>query len=103
MQASFCGGGIMDLVDRYVNAVRTFLPKAQQDDIIKELSGNIRAEMEDREDELGRPLTEDEQEAILQQHGHPMIVAGRYQPNQGSVAFGRQLIGTALFPFYLRV
>ncbi len=93
----------MDLVDRYVNSVRTFLPRAQQEDIVKELSENIRAEMEDREAELGRPLTEDEQEAILQQHGHPMLVAGRYQPNQGSVVFGRQLIGTALFPFYLKV
>src|SRR5262249_5844409 len=93
----------MDLVDRYVNAVRTFLPKAQQDDIVSELSGNIRAEMDDREAELGRPLSEEEQEAILQQHGHPMLVAGRYRPNQGSVAFGRQLIGTTLFPFYLRV
>lgn len=93
----------MDLVERYVNAIRTFLPKAQQDDIVKELAGNIRAEMDDREDELGRPLTEGEQEAILRQHGHPMLVAGRYQPNQGSVVFGRQLIGTALFPFYLRV
>jgi hypothetical protein len=93
----------MDLVDRYVNSVRTFLPRGQQDDIVKELSENIRAEMDDREAELGRPLTEDEQDAILQQHGHPMIVAGRYQPGQGSVAFGRQLIGTALFPFYLRV
>jgi hypothetical protein len=93
----------MDLVDRYVSSVRTYLPKAQQDDIVNELSENIRAQMDDREDELGRPLTEDEQEAILQQHGHPMLAAARYQPNQAGVAFGRQLISTALFPFYLRV
>jgi hypothetical protein len=92
----------MDLLDRYVNAVRGFLPKEQQDDIVKEISANIRAEMDDREAELGRPLTEAEQDAILQQHGHPMIVASRYQTRQGSLVFGRQLIGSALFPFYLK-
>lgn len=97
----------MDVLDRYVNAVRTYLPKslseAQQDDIINELAENLRAQMDDRETELGRPLTEAEQEAILHQHGHPMLVAGRYQTNQGRVAFGRELIGTTLYPFYLKV
>jgi hypothetical protein len=90
----------MDLLDRYVHAVSSFLPLAQQDDIVTELSANLRAQMDDREAELGRPLSEAEQEAILQQHGHPMIVAGRYQPNQGGLVFGRQLIGATLFPFY---
>lgn len=93
----------MDLLERYVHAVRSFLPKAQQDDIAKELAANLQSQMDDREEELGRPLTEVEQEAILRQLGHPMIVAGRYQPNQVGLAFGRQLIGPALFPFYLRV
>jgi uncharacterized membrane protein len=93
----------MDLLDRYLRAVKTYLPRAQQDDIIKELSANLHAQMEDREAELGRPLTEAEQEALLQQHGHPLHVAERYQTNQGSLAFGRQLIGPALFPWYLKV
>jgi hypothetical protein len=92
----------MDLVERYVQDVRTFLPKRQQDDIISELSENIRAELEDREEELGRPLTEAEQEEILRRHGHPMLVASRYQTNQGSLAFGPQLIGSGLFPFYAK-
>lgn len=92
----------MSLLDRYVNAVRTYLPKEQQDDIVKELSENIQAQMDDREAELDRPLTEAEQDAILQQHGHPMIVAGRYQRSQGTLVFGRQLIGATLFPFYVR-
>src|SRR5713101_1518079 len=90
------------LLDRYVSAVRTYLPEDQQDDIVTELSANIQSEMDDREATLGRPLSEAEQEAILQQHGHPMIVAGRYRPNQGSLVFGRQWIGPTLFPFYLR-
>jgi hypothetical protein len=98
----------MNLLDRYVRNVRTYLPKSlpetQRDDIVNELSENIQARMDDREAELGRPLTEDEQEAILHEYGHPMIAAGRYQTNQEArVVFGRQLIGTTLFPIYLRV
>jgi hypothetical protein len=92
----------MDLLDRYVSTVKTYLPEDQQDDIVKGLSANIQSEMDDREAALGRPLSEAEQEALLQQHGHPMVVAGRYRPNQGSLVFGRQLIGPTLFPFYLR-
>jgi hypothetical protein len=93
----------MDLLEHYVQAVRSFLPTAQQDDIAKELAENLQSQMDDRAAELGRPLTEAEQEAIFRQLGHPLIVAGRYQPNQVGLAFGRQMIGPALFPFYLRV
>ncbi len=70
---------------------------------MQELSANLQSQMDDREDELGRPLTEAEQEDILRRHGHPMVVAGRYQPNQVGLAFGRQLIGPTLFPLYLKV
>lgn len=96
----------MDMLDRYLGAVRSYLPKslsrAQQNDIIAELEENLRVQMDDREAELGHPLSGDEENAILQRHGHPMLVAGRYQANQGRVAFGRELIGPALFPVYLR-
>ena len=56
----------MELLDRYVRAVKTYLPRAQQDDIVKELSANLQAQMEDREAELGRPLSEAELEALLE-------------------------------------
>jgi hypothetical protein len=84
----------MELLERYLQAVRFFLPKHQQDDIVRELSENLLAEMEDREGVCGRPLTEDEQADILRRHGHPMLVAGRYQARQ-------QLIGPAFFPIYV--
>ncbi|HXB22422.1 MAG TPA: hypothetical protein VNV88_13615 [Candidatus Solibacter sp.] len=93
----------MELLDQYLKTIKTFLPKGQQDDIIRELSENLISQMEDKEAELGRPLTEAEQEAVLQQHGNPMVVAGRYQQQGRSVAFGRQLIGPMLFPLYLRI
>lgn len=93
----------MELIDRYLKTVGSYLPVAQRDDITKELSENIRSEIEDQEAELGRPLTELEQEAILKKQGHPLLVAGRYRQDQGSLAFGRQWIGPVIFPFYIKV
>ena len=93
----------MELVDRYLKSVGSYLPKEQKDDILRELSENIRSEIEDQEKELGRTLTEAEQEALVKRHGNPLLVAGRYRQEQRSVAFGRQWIGPELFPFYTKV
>jgi hypothetical protein len=86
----------MELVDRYLYAVRTGLPKGQQDDIIAELGEDLRSEIEDLESGLGRPVNEAEVVEILKQRGHPAKVAGRYLPQ-------RYLIGPALFSIYLLV
>jgi hypothetical protein len=86
----------MDLLKRYLQAVRFLLPRGQQDDIIRELSDNLLSQFEDREAALGRPLTEAEQADILRAHGHPMLVAGRYRSRQ-------QLIGPVFFPIYILV
>lgn len=93
----------MDMVDRYVRAVAKALPEEQREDIIGELSEDIRSEMEDRQRELGRPLTQNELEALLRRKGNPLLVAAQYRQDQRSVAFGRQLIGPVLFPFYAKV
>jgi hypothetical protein len=93
----------MELLDRYLEAVKGFLPQAQRDDIVKELGDNLRSQMDDREAELGRPLTEAEQGAILKHHGNPVLVAGRYRQDHRTLAFGRQLIGPVLFPLYVRI
>jgi hypothetical protein len=83
----------MDLLNRYLQAVKFWLPKAQQDDIVAELRDDIRSEIEERESELGRTLNETELEAILKQRGRPLLVAEKYLPQ-------RSLIGPALFPAY---
>ncbi len=83
----------MELLDRYLQAVKKYLPKRQQDDIIKELSENLLSQIEDQEAELGRSLTEGELAALLRSHGQPLLVAIRYRPQ-------RYLIGPAIFPFY---
>jgi hypothetical protein len=91
------------ILEKYLNSVRNCLPEAQRDDIVRELSENLHAQIEDKEAELDRPLTDNEVEAILQQHGHPMVVASRYRQDKRSVAFGPELIGPVVFPFYVRV
>ncbi len=82
-----------DLIDRYLHAVSIHLPRQRESDILAELSANLHAQMEDRAEQLGRPLTEDEQAEVLRRHGHPLLVAARYQPP-------RSLIGPEIFPFY---
>jgi hypothetical protein len=93
----------MELLDRYLKAVGTYLPADQRDDILRELSEDIRSEMEEKESALARPLTEAEQEAMLKQRGNPIRLAARYRQDHRTVAFGRQLIGPELFPFYIKV
>ena len=83
----------MELLDRYLQAVRFWLPKAQQQDIIAELSSDLHSQIDDRETELGRPLNDAELEVILRKCGSPILVASRYRPQT-------QLIGPALFPIY---
>jgi hypothetical protein len=91
------------ILEKYLNSVRSCLPEAQRDDIVQELSENLHAQIEDKEEELGRPLQDAEVEELLKQHGHPMVVASRYNQEKRSVAFGPELIGPVVFPFYIRV
>lgn len=83
----------MELLDRYLQAVKKHLPLARQDDIIAELRANLESQLEDKEAEAGRPLTHKEAEEWLKQIGPPLIVAARYQPQ-------RYLIGPGIFPIY---
>ncbi len=83
----------MQLLDRYLQAIKFWLPKSQQDDIVAELSEDIRSQIEEREHELGRKLNQAELEFILKQRGRPFLVANRYLPQQ-------YLIGPVLFPVY---
>jgi hypothetical protein len=82
-----------ELLQRYLQAVRFWLPKSQQEDILAELSEDLRSQVEDKETELGRPLDETELGAILKKCGNPMRVASHYQP-------GQYLIGPTWFPVY---
>lgn len=83
----------MDLIDRYVIAVRRHLPRDLADDIVAELADSLRSEAEARERVSGHAITEAEQSELLKKRGHPWLMASRYQPQQ-------YLIGPALFPYY---
>ena len=86
----------MDLLDRYLHAVRWTLPRAKADDIIAELRDELVTRQEDREESLGRPLTQDETSTLLKEFGHPLVVASRFRKQQW-------LIGPDVFPFYIFV
>lgn len=84
----------MEILERYLQAVKKYLPWHRQDDIVAELRANMESQIEDAEDERGRPLTSTEMEELLKKMGPPILVAARFQPQ-------RSLIGPTLFPVYL--
>jgi hypothetical protein len=84
---------VMQLLERYLQAVKFWLPKDQREDIIAELSEDIHSQIDEKETELGRKLNELELESILKQRGRPILVANRYLPQE-------HLIGPVLFPIY---
>jgi hypothetical protein len=86
----------MDLINRYLQAVKFWLPKNQKQDIVAELTEDLRSQVEDREAELGRKLNETEVAELLRQRGRPVLVANQFRPQQN-------LIGPVLFPIYLFV
>lgn len=86
----------MELLDRYLHAVKFWLPRGQQDDIVAELSEDLRSQIEERESRVGRKLSENEVADLLRQRGRPVLVANRYLPQHS-------LIGPVLFPIYILV
>jgi hypothetical protein len=83
----------MELLKRYLQAVGEHLPRRGREDTLAELRANLESEIEGREEELGRALTESELATVLEAHGMPVLVASRY----GAQHF---LIGPTLFPVY---
>ena len=83
----------MEILERYLQAVRKFLPKNRQEDIVAELRGNLESQLEEREAELGRPLSAKEAEEWIKQFGPSVALAAKYQPVQ-------YLIGPSFFPMY---
>ena len=82
-----------DLLDRYLHAVKFWLPKAQQEDIIAELAEDLHSQVEESEAALGHPLAEDDLVALLKKRGSPLRVASGYIPEQ-------RLINPAMLAIY---
>lgn len=86
----------MDLIDRYLAAVRRNLPADKAADITAELEDELLARKEAREARIGRALDKEEASKLLKDFGHPLLVASRYRKHQ-------YLIGPEVFPFYVAV
>ena len=95
----------MTILEHYLSAVRAYLPKdVDKSDVLAELADHLRTKMEEREVQLGRALTESEQQAVLAAHGEPLTVANGYGRVGPGIAFGRlRLIGPRAFPVYIGV
>jgi uncharacterized membrane protein len=83
----------MQMIDNYLNSLESYLPDELKKDIRDEFEASIYDQIEERQEELNRDLTQKEQEQLLVKIGHPMQVAARYLPNQ-------KLIGESYFPAY---
>ncbi len=83
----------MTLLERYLQILGPLLPRKGREDILREISEDILSEMDEKQEELGRPLNAAEQEKIIQRRGHPVVAAARYRSLQ-------YLIGPDWFPIY---
>jgi len=83
-----------ELVDRYLQAVRFWMPKTRkQEDLLAELGEDLRSQVEAKAEELKRPVTNNDVAEILKRCGSPMTVAARLRPRG-------YLIGPGLYPIY---
>lgn len=76
----------MELVERYVQAVKYYLPKGKKSDISRELRANIMDEIEAEQNDKARDLDTREVSSLLSRQGHPQKVAQAYSPMSPLVA-----------------
>ena len=89
----------MTALDQYIRAVGVYLRgRHERRDVLAELRELLTAAIEEREAELGRPLTATEGEQILLAHGRPVDVAARYGGRSLGLAFGVEVISGETFP-----
>lgn len=70
----------MELVNRYIQAVQSYLPLEMQQELAREISAHLYDQLDNQAQLLGRPLGEADIEQVLQQWGHPRQVALQYAP-----------------------
>ncbi|NKB97210.1 MAG: hypothetical protein GKR90_01735 [Pseudomonadales bacterium] len=85
----------MQLVESYVIEVCRFVPSEQRDEIARDLREAIAEEVYELADARNEEPTDADAKQVLSGFGHPLKVAGRYQPQ-------RYLIGPEIFPAMLQ-
>ncbi len=83
----------MSVMENYLMEVSSHLTVEHKDDILDELRSSIQEQWDDKAEEAGKQLSEEEKAESLLSFGHPMMVAAQYNQQQ-------YLIGPAYFPFY---
>lgn len=86
----------MTLIDRYVQAVKAYLPTKMRDDVGEELQLLLQEKLDDMREDNNGHLSDDDEVEFLKRQGHPMTVAARYQEHQN-------LISETLFPLYREI
>ena len=81
----------MNLLDRYLLAVKKYLPWKRQDDILAELRRTSNRSWRRRKAIWVGPSLPTEMQDWVKHLGQPMVMAARYQPQ-------RYLIGPTIFP-----
>jgi len=86
-----------EMIDRYLFAVGEMLPRAQRDDITRELRTLIEDKLEERGHAPGQPVESALAVAVLQEIGEPGVVARRYDTRP------QYLVGPRFYPVFLRI
>ena len=84
----------MRLVESYLNEVARFLPENQRTLVLDELRDDILGEIEGRAETFDRSPSNEDEEVVLTRFGHPLKIAGRYQPQ-------KYVIGPELYPAFI--
>jgi hypothetical protein len=84
----------MELIERYLSNVRILLPMPRREAVIAELREAVMMLREELEAELGHAPSPEEDEGLLRDIGHPVLVAAHYCREQ-------YLVGPELYPVYI--
>lgn len=86
----------MSTIDHYLRHVHFWAPRRHRKDLVEELREAIQQGLDDREEELGRPLDAAETAELLRAFGPPQLVVAR-------LACGRPVISAGLSLYFWRV
>ena len=86
----------MDLIDRYIQELRTYLPRDLRDSVSAKVRTDFDRELQTRQTAEQDPTQQDLDAAILRELGPPHLVADAYVPSP------RVLFGPRLYPPFFR-
>lgn len=86
----------MNLIERYLHAVKRELPPSTREETVRELRGLLHDHLEEQSHQRGRTLNDGDVAAFLQNYGHPTQVAAGYWTR-------RTLVDESVYPLYKQV